>query len=145
MSLGLNIYTENVSVKGWTKFFGRSIGWFAPSALVSTIRRKAENAGGKVVLINTWTAKLSQYNHADDTYQKKHLGERTMVIDGQIVQRDLYSAFLAFCMNEDLKTVNRNAAEMLWSTGARVRLGAVFDFVKLTVKGRAYCPASTGV
>lgn len=72
LSLGDFILTENVSVKGWQKLHGKSIGAFAPSALIETIRRKAENAGGRVELINTWKAKLSQYNHVTDEYQKKN-------------------------------------------------------------------------
>ncbi len=41
------IKTENVSVKGWQKMFGKQISAKSPSFFQSELSRKAESAGGK--------------------------------------------------------------------------------------------------
>ncbi|MEH0790964.1 hypothetical protein KW882_01525 [Vibrio parahaemolyticus] len=115
--LGTTVITEKLSYKAWQKIFGRSVGAFAPSSLINTIKRKAENADGRFVEINTWKAKLSQYDHVLDSYQKKTLSERVHLVGGkQPVQRDLYSAFLAMCINEKENIVSRTDALKHWSS-----------------------------
>ena len=54
--------------------------------------RKAESAGGEVVELNTWTLKLSQYDHPTGTFEKKPLSQRGHVLkDGSgIIQRDAF-------------------------------------------------------
>src|SRR5690606_30638325 len=69
LSLGKFVKIENNNYKAWQKgWFGKTIGFRAPSMFVSTLTRKAESAGGKVELIDTWTSKLSQYCHVCDDY-----------------------------------------------------------------------------
>jgi putative transposase len=68
--------------------------------LVSTLRRKAEGAGGGVIEINTRQSRLSQVDHTTGEYIRKPLSQRMHGLgDGATapVQRDLYSAFLATC------------------------------------------------
>ncbi len=66
------------------------------------IRRKVERTGAYLEL-NTWSLKLSQYDHFTEVCAKKTLNERWHVLgDGSgVVQRDLYSAFLAFTVLKD--------------------------------------------
>jgi hypothetical protein len=66
---------------------------------VTSLKRKAESAGGQVVELNTWVLKMSQYDHCTETCTKKPLSQRWHVLgDGSgVVQRDVYSALLAFC------------------------------------------------
>ncbi|UWZ79794.1 hypothetical protein L9S41_19310 [Geoalkalibacter halelectricus] len=63
-------------------------------------RRKAESAGGEVRDLNTRTLKMSQYDHPTGQYRKKPLSQRWHLLgdESAIVQRDIYSAFLARCV-----------------------------------------------
>ena len=84
------------------KRFGKSIANRAPAMLLSILDRKLHYFGKELIKINTRKAKASQYNHVEDDYKKKKLSERWNIINGQIVQRDMYSAFLIMNVNEDL-------------------------------------------
>lgn len=96
LSLGKHIHIEKNNYKAWQKgWFGKTIGFRAPSQFVSTLKRKAESAGGKWEEINTFTTKLSQLCHVCDNYTKKPLRERTHRCCEITVQRDLYSGLLA--------------------------------------------------
>ena len=56
-----------------------------------------------ILELNTWSLKLSQYDHFTEVCTKKTLNERWHVLgDGSgVVQRDLYAAFLAFTVVKD--------------------------------------------
>ena len=58
--------------------------------------------------INTRTFKASQYNHVENKYIKKKLSQRWNKIDNDLIQRDLYSAFLIMNSKSNLKETNRN-------------------------------------
>jgi hypothetical protein len=100
LSHGSIIKSETLSYKAFQKNYGRSVKVKAPGMFVSLLRRKAESAGGAVVDLHTWNLKMSQYDHPTQTYNKKPLRQRWHVLgDGSgIVQRDVYSAFLASCV-----------------------------------------------
>jgi hypothetical protein len=100
LACGNVVKTEKISIKGWQKNFGRSVKTRAPGDFMETLRRKAERTGGALYEVDTWNLKLSQYDHPTNTYKKKPLSQRWHVLgDGaRVVQRDIYSAFLAFCV-----------------------------------------------
>lgn len=97
LGLGNWIQTEKLSYKGLQKNFGRSAKVRAPGMFVSLLTRKAESAGGKVVELNTWSLKMSQYDHHTGVCTKKPLSKRWHELGNSntLVQRDCYSAFLA--------------------------------------------------
>jgi len=69
---------------------------------VAMLSQKAEAAGGEVVEFNTRTTKLSQFDHMSGEYVKKPLSQRQHAFaDGTVIQRDLYSAFLARFVDRD--------------------------------------------
>jgi hypothetical protein len=90
---------EKLSYVAFQKMFGKSVGNRAPGAFVQLLKRKAESAGGKVVELDTWRLKMSQYDHCSETYTKKPLSLRWHTLgDGNgLIQRDIYSALLACC------------------------------------------------
>lgn len=90
------------------KRFGKSLGNKAPSMLLSIIDRKLGYYGEKLIKINTFDAKASQFNHFDGTYTKKPLSQRWNDFKGVKVQRDMYSAFLIMNISEDLKSFDIN-------------------------------------
>lgn len=100
LSHGRIVQTETLSYKAFQRCFGRSVKVKAPGMFIQQLRRKAESAGGEFRELDTRNLKLSQYDHATGTFAKKPLSQRWHVLgDGpRIVQRDVYSAFLARCV-----------------------------------------------
>ena len=86
------------------KRFGKSLANKAPSMLLTIIDRKLGYYDEKLIEINTFEAKASQFNHFDETYIKKSLSQRWNDFNGIKIQRDLYSAFLIMNINDDLKS-----------------------------------------
>ena len=62
---------------------------------ISILNKKANRYGGSVIKVSTFETKASQFDHTDESYTKKKLSERMARLhSGEVVQRDLYSAFL---------------------------------------------------
>lgn len=77
------------------KRFGKSLSRCAPAMFISILSNKANRYGGSVIKVSTFETKASQFDHTDNSYTKKKLSERMARLrGGDIVQRDLYSAFL---------------------------------------------------
>jgi hypothetical protein len=112
LSLGNRIQTEKLNYTAFQKRFGRSTKVKAVGSLMLKLRRKAERAGGEYRELNTRALKLSQYDHRTGTCTKKRLSERWHVLgDGSgVVQRDLYSAFLAAIADPNIIHPSRAAA-----------------------------------
>lgn len=86
------------------KRFGKSLANKAPSMLLTIINRKLGYFGKKLIEIDTFNAKASQFNHFDGTYIKKTLSQRWNDFNGIKIQRDMYSAFLIMNISDDLKS-----------------------------------------
>jgi len=114
LGLGNRIQTEKLSYTAFQKRFGRSTKVRAVGSLMLRLRRKAERAGGEFRELNTRALKLSQYDHCTGTCTKKRLSERWHVLgDGSgVVQRDVYSAFLA--ANADQNLIHPSRAAAAW-------------------------------
>lgn len=99
LSIGNRIRTEKVSKKWWQKKFGRSVRHRAPGMLETRLLRKAESAGGEGDLIPTRSTRLSQVCHCGAEVPKE-LKDRVHTCPncGISCDRDLYSAFLASCV-----------------------------------------------
>jgi putative transposase len=92
---GNQIKTENVSVKGWQKRYGRAISAKSPGFFQSELKRKAEGAGGSFYEFSTRTTALSQ-THLTGERIKKSLSERVHYDQsGIVMHRDIFSAFLS--------------------------------------------------
>ena len=121
VSLGNKVYVEKMNFSGLQKRakntekndkgkfkrkkrFGKSLANKAPSMLLTIINRKLGYYGEKLIEINTFEAKASQFNHFDGTYTKKSLSQRWNDFNGIKIQRDMYSAFLIMNINDDLKS-----------------------------------------
>jgi len=124
ISLGNNIYVETMNYAGLQKRakktekndkgkfkkkkrFGKSLANKAPAMLLTIIDRKLKYYDKQLIKIDTYSVKASQYNHFDETYNKKKLSQRWNNFNGIKVQRDMYSAFLIMNVNNDLKTINQ--------------------------------------
>ena len=116
LAQGRTIRIEKISHRGWQKTFGRSVGVRGPADFMNKLKRKAESAGGGVEFLDTRKLKLSQYDHITASYTKKPLSQRYHVLgDGNtVVQRDIYSAFLALCVEDN--THEASHIEKVWAT-----------------------------
>ncbi len=140
LQVGNTIKTEKLSYKAFQRMFGSSVGLRAPSMFVETLRRKAENAGGKVEDIHTYSTKLSQACHCG-RYEKKKLSKRWHKCPcGVQAQRDLYSAYLACFVKEN--TLMEDQAQKAWS-GMDIALRTSMSELKRSMRGPV--PSSLGI
>ena len=114
IAMGTRIKTEDVSYKAWQKMYGKSILVRAPSMFMSSLKRKAENAGGSFDEFPTQTTKLSQTCHICEEAVKKPLSMRWHICCGIRMQRDLYSGFLAKCVDMNTGVLDTARAKDLW-------------------------------
>ena len=86
------------------KRFGRSIKNRCPGYFQSQAKRKFRIY---VEVPNDY--KASQYDHTSDEYIKKSLSQRMYRLsDGTMVQRDLYSSFLLYCIDLNTNKIDKN-------------------------------------
>lgn len=133
---------EKVSYRAFQRRFGRSVGMRAPGTFVRQLKRKAESAGAEVDEFPTRTTRLSQTCHNCDTVAKKPLSQRWHVCDcGIVAQRDLYSAFLAMCVEGERLDAGR--AREAWP-GVDALLQAALSRIVQPANGRPL-PSSFGL
>ena len=133
-SLGNEIKLEKLSYRSFQKMFGKSIGMHAPGKFVSLLKRKAVSAGVSVTEFPTRTTRLSQVCLCGQV-KKKSLSERWHICDcGVVAQRDLFSAFLAACVEDE--KLNAELANELWSSGMGACLTAALSEVQPASDGR---------
>jgi hypothetical protein len=128
---GKNIITEDVQVKVWQRTWGRSIGYFAPGALMAALEREALLAGGSFTKVPC-SLGLTQTCHCG-AVKHKSLSERwhrcTVCgggYDTPPVDRDVHSAYLAAFVkpSQFAVTLDTDRALAAWS-GAEAPLVAV--------------------
>lgn len=124
-SLGNEVRLEKLSYRAFQKMYGRSVGMRAPGMFVSLMKRKAVSAGVSVTEFPTRTTKLSQVCLCGQV-KKKSLSERWHICDcGVVAQRDLFSAFLASCVEDE--KLNAELANRLWVSGMDTCLRAALS------------------
>jgi transposase len=102
LQLGNEFYFEKVSLQAWQKMWGKSIGKRAPGIYMNALKQLAESADFTVNEFPTRSTYLSQRCQCGGK-KKKHLSERTHDCNecGRVMDRDLYSAFLATAIDEN--------------------------------------------
>jgi hypothetical protein len=143
---GSDIHIEKISYKGWQKKFGKSVGLRAPGMLVDHLRRTVAKTGGTLTEVPTRTTKLSQYCHGCRTYTKKPLSQRWHHCACGVgpVQRDLYSAFLAACLDPPDITPSSAQYKLYWES-AELRLRAALERLYQRAKEGQVLPRSVGI
>ncbi|MDA8065363.1 MAG: transposase [Thermaerobacter sp.] len=155
LALGDVFLHEDVSIKGWQKRFGRSVGFRAPGRFFAELNRKAESAGGAVRAFPTRTTALSQVCHCGHR-KKKPLNQRwhRCPACGALILRDLYSAYLAsfveplvLSCGKEIWLLNAGRAENAWPGGDDL-LRAAFEQLQAKTNGQsggAFVPTSLGL
>ena len=86
--------------------FGKTILNHAPAMLIEMLRYKALFQNKDFIIANTHKIKASQLDHVSGQYNKLSLSTRTKTIDEELVQRDLYAAFILQHVEDDGVTIN---------------------------------------
>lgn len=87
--------------------FGRSIGSHAPALFEKVLAWRLFVLGGELWHVNTFSFRASQLDHITGECVKTRLGQRSKVIGGVTVQRDMYSAFLLWHARSDGASTDR--------------------------------------
>ena len=107
MAMGTHINTEKLSYKALQKRFGRSTSLRAPKLFLSILTHRGKRAGRQVEEFSTYHTALSQTCICGRKH-KKRLSERVHACDcGVVMQRDLFSAYLAKYVEEDRLQVDK--------------------------------------
>lgn len=124
------IHVERTSYKTLQRRYPRSVSVCAPGAVIMDLSRKAENAGGRVMVLPT-KLRLSQACHACGAYRAKPLSQRVHECSCGLarVQRDVYSAWLAataamFDPKGSIWVLDMGRAKSAWP-GAGSRLSSI--------------------
>jgi len=128
---GRVVRTERLSKKAWQKRWGRRMKATAPAMFMEKVSRKAVNAGGALVEFNAGQYRLSQFDHTQGDFVKKLLSVRVHRLrdgSGQVVQRDLYSAWLALFVSADGLDASR--ADEAWAVAYPLLAHAASNPVK---------------
>lgn len=89
------------------KRFGKSIRNRCPGYFQDCLKQKFESTGGSYIEVPA-DYRASQYDHTADDYIKKTLSQRMYrLTDNTLVQRDWYSSFLLYCINEEHTDIDR--------------------------------------
>jgi len=139
LEMGNVVRTEKVSYLAWQRMYGKSVGKRAPGMFVQKLRYKSKVAGGGLEEFSTYNTRLSQTCHCGKV-EKKPLSQRHHRCEcGVEAQRDLYSAFLARCVENDI--LNADQVKEFWSSAGPL-LQAAFREAKSANGGRK--PSSFG-
>ena len=124
LQIGGTIKIEKNSFKSYQRNFGKSTTRTGMGMFVEHLKRKAASAGAKVVELNAYELKMSQYDPQTDTYRKKPLKERwhRWGNSDMLVQRDIMSAFLACYATE--KGHDRSLLLRKWATAESLLSGS---------------------
>ena len=142
LRLGNVIKLEKVSYRSFQRNFGQSVNFRAPGTFVRELKRKAESAGARVDEFPTRTTRLSQVCHGCGTLERKPLAQRWHICEcGVSAQRDLYSAFLASCVEGERLDAGR--AQQAWP-GVDLLLQAALSRIEQPASG-GHLPASFGL
>ena len=126
---GKYIKTENVSVKGWQKRYGKAIAAKSPGFVQSELKRKAESAGGSFQKFSTRKTALSQ-THLNGERIKKSLSQRVhQDITGVVMHRDIFSAYLARYVNDE-DNLLLHSARQEWNRSEPILRSAWQEFLR---------------
>lgn len=160
ISLGTEVYVEDMdfaalqrrakktekNTKGRfkrKKRFGKSLANKAPSMLLTMLDNRLKAITGHAhYKVDKWEFKASQYDHLSKTYNKKSLSKRIHCLEnGDVLQRDLYSAFLIMNASEDLKSPDSERCECTY-TNFKVMHD---NYIEMLAKSNIHTLSSMGI
>ena len=99
------------------KRFGKSLANKAPAMFINILELKLKQYGGELEKVDIFSFKASQYDHLSKKYEKKKLSQRHHVLEnGDVLQRDLYSAFLLMNADASLEKPDETRCDLNYIT-----------------------------
>ena len=114
LALGSIFQLEQLSYRAGQRTYGKSVQLCAPGMNVLRLSRLAASAGGTIVLINAWRARLSQTCHCGRIKKKSRSQRWHGCPCGASSQRDLFSAYLARFVHPDTSLLDAGQAQAAW-------------------------------
>ena len=124
------------------KRFGKSIHHRCPGQLQADIEKKF-GEGRYHVAPQGYRA--SQYDHTDRQYKKKGLDDRVVLLsNGTQVQRDIYSAYLMECADENYQSIDQKKCEEGFKQFLRMQEDIVDEILEkgLKICNSGICPGT---
>ena len=99
------------------KRFGKSLANKAPAMFITILEGKLKQYGGELEKVDIFSFKASQYDHLSKKFEKKKLSQRHHVLaNGDVLQRDLYSAFLLMNADSSLEKPDESRCDLYYVT-----------------------------
>ena len=114
LGLGNTFQLEHLSYRAWQRTYGKSVQLCAPAMFVERLSRLAVSAGGTIVSINPWRARLSQTCPCGRITKKTRSQRWHTCPCGTSAQRDLFSAYLARFVHPDTSLLDAGQAKAAW-------------------------------
>ena len=96
--------------------FGKSIMYRCPGTFQAKLKAKFLATGGEYYEV-PGMFRASQYDHTNQEYTRKRLGQRLYRLsDGTRVQRDMYASFLMFCADDEYAEISQTRCEKNFSS-----------------------------
>ena len=114
LALGSAFHLEQLSYRAWQRAYGKSVQVCAPGMFVERLSRLAVSAGGTIVSINPWRARLSQACHCGRITKKARSQRWHGCPCGASAQRDLFSAYLARFVHPETSLLDVGQAQTAW-------------------------------
>jgi putative transposase len=115
LALGSTFQLEQLSYRAWQRTYGKSVQLCAPGMFVTRLSRLAASAGGTIVAINAWRARLSQTCHCGRVTKKARSARwHACPWCGASAQRDLFSAYLARFVHPETSLLDAGRAQAAW-------------------------------
>ena len=114
LALGSAFQLEHLAYRAWQRTYGTSVQLCAPGMFVERLSRLAASAGGTIVPINAWRARLSQTCHCGRIKKKARSERWHACAYGTSAQRDLFSAYLARFVDPDTSLLSASHAQAAW-------------------------------
>lgn len=91
---------------------GRYAQSYSPARFRTILEHKLTQQDKKLIFIQPFILKAAGFNHHTGTYQNMPLRKSWRIVDGQRVDKKLYSAFLLGHVSEDLKHFDQEACRL---------------------------------
>ena len=114
LAMGSSFHLEQLSYRAWQRTYGKSVQLCAPGMFVERLYRLAVSAGGTIVSINAWRARLSQTRPCGRVTKKARSQRWHGCPCGVSAQRDLFSAFLARFVHPETSLLDAGQAHGAW-------------------------------
>lgn len=131
--LGDEFVYEDCSMQNWSRAAGRGVRRGTPANLRDALRRNAESAGARIREIDTKKAKATQFDPVSRTYNKIPLEQRTVLVGGFEVDRDLKAAWNLLQVGPQDVIENDEAVTRRWSEASCGEAQGRFDPNQISV------------